>query len=725
MRSAFFWLLLAIGGLASPQEAKPITLDCAGARVGEAIRKLGEATQVDLRVHASFENEVIAFRFKNASIAEAMTRIATAVSGRWEQSGTIFTLAADGSVRSRQVAERRKNALERLRKQIADELSPPKETPDKNGDIHYGGGDLAVTRIVATLDLPMIVDLPEGGRVVYSTIPNRMQKSMRLAPSIIKELVDAHNTEAAEQKRADGGVIDAEAQRMREMMERYGMGRPRMPIKEEPFKAVMVIEKGGGMMGDAGNIQATLRLYSNQGSVLLSRNGNFYLSSPGWGTTPDVPTEDDLEKPPPPPKPEPQSPKIEWSPVAKELQARMNQGPFAGSAAPQKPWTDAAKQLIGNPDQVEPLKYLIGDGLLQVAAWKDVNFVANLPDQVAESMSGGSFASTCVAMLRWAETSDDLDSKMENGWWMLVPKDPIKSRDSRFSRVALATIAKRGMAEGRISLDDLAAYAVKSKPFMSAPLSAMLMFIVDPSILRLAFTPDAWEFLQLYGTLSAQEKVAVDGGHRVSFSGLTPTQSAIVNKIVFGAEPAYHVGPDLVEMDALGSFGAMMTVGFGNQGGQDNDYREEPTELLPDGLPSSGYLLVQIKDDVAMKAATSGAENWLAMFGSLGVEDLALYKFMEEKMGATGVEGFQKVERVTIGKRKSILMELHLAAGVKASNRFADDTFDKDSKPQSVDALPEALRTRIEKALEKIKKLNLPFFDPGMFGRPPGPPPAR
>ena len=99
------------------------------------------------------------------------------------------------------------------------------------------------------------------------------------------------------------------------------------------------------------------------------------------------------------------------------------------------------------------------------------------------------------------------------------------------------------------------------------------------------------------------------------------------------------------------------------------------------------YRREQIKADIALKASGSqgGEMDWMSMFGSLGVEDLAMYKFMEEKAGAmVGAESMPRIDRVTLGKRTDIVVELHVAEGVKTRYRLADDTFDKYAKPVSV-----------------------------------------
>lgn len=712
---------LALLGVVSAQDTTPVSFTCKGARLREAVRLLAEVSKADLHVaEAIADQEVIVVRVDQVPLNQLMDRIALAVDGRWEQSGSRWTLVVNEMARRAQAAERRGKRLNTLRKQIAEALKPPKTLPAQGAvqeraagqeDVEAVMGDRLVFGVLSTVDLGLLAELPAGGRIVFSTNPNRMQKPMRVSAQIIDQMVKEHNQEAALDT---SGGDDPEMQKMREMMERWGMTRKKTVISEPPAKALLVVESGQSFLGDGG-MTASLRLYGNTGRTLSTRSTVLFLDGSPYGMAVAVPPAEAPAKQGEAPKLDP-GPKITWSPVIKELQERAMAGMFMGTAG--KPWSEQAKEVLSNPDTIEPLQLFLGDGLVQVAEWKKWNLVASLPDDALEGL-GDSPAAACGPFLQEIEGARPLKSKVDGSDWTITPSDPIRSRANRSDRFVIGKLVKKSIQGERLTLDDLGELALKTPMPMENPLGAVYLFTFTPSIMQVAFMPNAWEYLRLWGTLSANQRMA--GGTRIAIGGLTPAQTAIANRLIFGANASLEVGPPSQDLDALGTFGRMMMLGIGSEGRETKDFREEPTELLPNGLPSAGFMQVVITEDIALRPIASGpGSEWLGFMGNLGVEDLALMQHMGEQ--ASAAEFMPRVDRVIVGKRRNIELSIHVADGVRVSHKLVDDAFASDTKPIGLEGLSDDVKARMAKAVEKIKAMNLPFLDPSMMGRPPIPP---
>jgi hypothetical protein len=269
-------------------------------------------------------------------------------------------------------------------------------------------------------------------------------------------------------------------------------------------------------------------------------------------------------------------------------------------------------------------------------------------------------------------------------------------------------------------LDEVAGFAAKNEsPFKSEVASAYI-FLGAPGMIRYMYDVRQWDVLRFYGQLEVAQRTLLADGRRIPFAGLSPAQAVTVSKLVFGANPSITIGAPEME-DELGGFFGMMSAGM--MGGRnETDFRQEPTELCPNGLPPQGFVAMVVKAEPLLKAAKGG--GWMEMMGNSGLQEFAMYQLMRENPAMSEMQVFPEVKDVLIGSRRNLNLSFQLGSDASIRRSLQDDKIPAGAKPVSMANLPADVKDALDKAVAALKKLNMPFLDPGMFGggRPPIPP---
>lgn len=730
MRCTSLALTLLAASALGQEMAEKVSASCDGARLGPALEVFSKAANVPMRVGSGMAGEIVAFRFDDAPLGLAMKRLATAVDGQWIMTEGVWTLAPDASAREAQRSKARQARYDTLRKQLTAILAPPKKQDPKGGSAEaepQDPDDLVIPRLVSRLDLRAIADLPSSGRLVFATSPNRLQRPMTLDTASVKLLVDDHNqrVELERQSKQNQEVLTDEETKWRAWMKKMGLDRERdrKPIQDVPAKALLICERPSEGFG-GGAISCTLKLYDGQGNTVLLRSRSFDTDETRIGLTDSVvATSPENVKPAQEHQFDPKSPKIPWTDTAKAFEAFGKQADqmFLGGDVFKLP--EAMKEAIQNPDRIEPLSVILGHGLVECAKASQVQMVASLPDGGLDIGFGGrsELESTVDRFLYGVEMGQEIDIARRDGWWTVKPQDPLDARTKRADRVALSEITRKGGSGASIGLEELARYAAKQpEPFLSAVSSAYLM-LSTPGIMGMMMGGRQWDFLRLYGLLGPSERAALESGRQMPLSSLTTDQVAVVNKMVYGATPEIQVGPPPKD-DDMGALGLFGVAWQSMEGSDDADYREEPTELCPNGLPSAGFLSLGIHSEYLLKPAKGG--GIFEMFGTGGIQEFAMFQLMRENPALSQGTPLPEVKDVFVGNRRILRFAIQLAQDAAVRGSLNDDKVDTNGKPISVANLPGEVKAALEKAVAELKKLELPFLDPSMIGRgrPPIPP---
>lgn len=731
-------LLVAGACVAAHSQDQPeaVTVSCSGARLSLAVAELAAASKAELKVSPAIaESEVVAFRFKNLPLGVAMKKLALAVDGVWEQSGAVWTLLPDqGKREALKQADRRKK-LEALRRQLLETLSPPKpkkvDPAKKRGEeevfdeeaVERSSSDKAIAKMLLSADLGQIVDLPDQGRVVFSATPNRMQRPMRVDPAWLREVITEHNDYVqmmAEAKKTQEVEVDESDQKYRAWMKRMGMEREEVALVGPPSKILLVVEKGG-FMGDNG-VQASLKIYDAQGKTVITSSTGLslgeYAGGP-FGATDTIAVPDGAPPAAPPP-PDPKSPKIEWSALAKEFEAfgsKMQSAVMAGGM-PEIP--ALVRNAMARPDEIEPLSIGFGEGLAKAAELSEKQMVALIPDAAFQGgFDSNTLPTTVARFVVYLKAQNTVSFKEDGDWWTVEPKDKLSARKLRASRTVLGQFLRSLGGSKRASLEEVAGFAAKNEAPFKSEVAAAYLFIGAPGMMRFMVDVRQWDVLRFYGQLESVQRSALDGGRRLVFQGLSPQQAATVSRLVFGANPSIIIGPPPPD-DAYGGLLGMMSYGMMN-GQNESDYRQEPTELCPNGLPPQGFVSMQVKSEILLKPAKSG--GWMEMMGNSGIQEIAMYQLMRENPAMGDQAFFPEVKEVLIGSRRNLNLAFQLGSDASIRRSLQDDKIPDDAQPVSMNNLPPEVKSALDAAIATLKKLDIPFLDPGIFGgRPPIPP---
>lgn len=148
-------------------------------------------------------------------------------------------------------------------------------------------------------------------------------------------------------------------------------------------------------------------------------------------------------------------------------------------------------QKVIRPDQFEPLSFVLGPALAETARRRGHGLVANLPDILmgeAEVRDGKVDLNELERRLALAAVRHDDTGPIE----LVVPGDPLRAREIRVDRHALASLASAVHAQGMLRLDDLANYAAATPVMVRGweGLSFYTIRILLPRAERLAQSAD-------------------------------------------------------------------------------------------------------------------------------------------------------------------------------------------------------------------------------------------
>lgn len=161
------------------------------------------------------------------------------------------------------------------------------------------------------------------------------------------------------------------------------------------------------------------------------------------------------------------------------------------------------------------------------------------------------------------------------------------------------------------------------------------------------------------------------------------------------------------------------------------NYRKEPTELMPTGLPPAAFLALQHKAlPIAVLASDpeggiGGMDEAALLRGALGVDDLALFEYLRQDPSFEDVvDTLPQFGKVRVGKRAVYEFTFNVGPNVFMDRSLKDDAYDANSEPVSMDNLPQAFKDQIAKRVEAFKK-SPPFAREGGQRAAPPPPPLR
>ncbi|HWA82904.1 MAG TPA: hypothetical protein VG820_05705, partial [Fimbriimonadaceae bacterium] len=215
----FAGLMFCQGDAALDQK---VTFQCPATTASAAMARLSRVTGTPLSAQLPVSGEMLVLRFKGVPLRVAMDKIAAAANGQWTKTDAGYALTRPGELVRSIEHQQRAARVEWLRKALASrtqgfdqydsetisklfdalQATRKKTTPEnRRGNLSASAifsfhkpGERLVTRLLASLGIDNLVDLPDGRRAVFSTRPTSMQHPL---PSAAFDAVQAFSREQA------------------------------------------------------------------------------------------------------------------------------------------------------------------------------------------------------------------------------------------------------------------------------------------------------------------------------------------------------------------------------------------------------------------------------------------------------------------------------------------------------------------------------------------------
>lgn len=717
-------LLAAIALALIPQgQAQDARLDAkidyetVAAPIARALQEIGEKAGVTLNTIPILGNPVVVVRVKGVPLRELMAKLASVTGGEWRQEENSYRLVRDAAAQNREANEERLAKLAAAKKaikQFVDSALKPPAPPGKGANAQsaaefqgafpgFGGGGadrVAIAKLLSTIDPALIAGLEDEGRIVFSTSTTRMQRPFNgNVEPVFAQLVAEHNKRTANRVEA-GRPKTAEEEELEKWAQSiFGDRYSDKPVEERPAKALFIVG-GGGFMGFGGGTNLELRLYGASGKVLLSGQslgwdeGIMQMDqtfSQGQNTNKPAPAANDKE--------------IEFSAQTKELTsifAGVMQGNTAGLSK-------ELEEKLSRPDLYDPLSFVTSESLLFAGKHKNLNVVANLPDGMVSffGMVMDGQAKTVESFLKQLDSSDETKVVSAEGWLTVRPEKPHDARKHRTDRAALAALIAAAREKGNPSLDDLATYAQKADQPMRSTVAMPYLTLFAPNAMGQGMGGlTDWNMVRLYGSLSMSQRDTLAGGGSIPFGNLLPNQQGLVNRMAFGTSARLRVVDPAQQAEEPGGFFSMISRFMP---GGSKDWREEPTEAMPNGLPMNGSLTMKGTEHTV--GLPAGPNAITRMMGVVGVEELAMLRYFTEdpKMSQLAGEAMPRIDGLRLGRRRSMQYTFNVAAQTVFEHTLNDDHVEKNAPVTPMDKLPEDFKALIEKRLAQYKKNPLPL----------------
>jgi hypothetical protein len=711
--------------------SQKVTFTSTAAPTSRVVADLAAQTGVKLEVSPAQNRDVLVVRVENVELRTLMDQIAKATTGEWKEDNGVWRLGKDTA---KQIAEERAELTARtaaLRKAIKAMQDQHKATPEPKADVATEGdmamalpqrsgmlGNKALIDLLARLDLAAIAALERDGRLVFATNPTRMQKPLSIDAATVAAIVKDHNESVRAAKEAEASVAKTEEQKqMEEMLSNWmpGFRNRQEPIETPPSKVMLIVARAGMWEGTT----ATLRMFDARGQVIYEETTPIPLGTSWFQGLEDIEVGPDgkvtqKQKTPG----EDEGPEIKLSPVAQEMTTMFTR--YYGPGAEEPKLSPELAERLASPEKYDPLSFEVAESILAVAEAKKLNVVANVPDSIAGSflqMFTSGSKSTVGGYFERLKDGSGTTATVENGWMIVRPKEPAAARKDRLDRSALTRLIAACAGKEVPALDDLAAYAREANDPQTTPIAMPYIANFAANALQGGMTGFlSWDMLRLYGTLSAGQRQTLASGSRLTFGSLTPSQTAIVTKMAFGASARLRVDRPGAKPKEDEGFMEMMRFMRPDTG---IDFRDEPTEVMPNGLPGGGSIeMKSMADNFVLVVGQKGGD--VKQYGALGIDELAILRYFSEDPNMQQVANqIPRFEKFRLGERTAMDFTFRLAPDVSIEHSLRDDRMGKDAPVVGEDGFPAAFKARIDKRIAALKKSPFPMFGMGQAVPPP------
>ena len=676
--------LLALG-FALHQAPTTVSLQIKAASLDKVVAQVAKATGLNLRTNPEMAREIVLVSVHDAPVKDVLTRVADASSGTWVQDSDGYVLNPDLQKRQAEMQSEARARVQAARDLIKKLLTPePKDPADKNSE---PPDDLAIAMerppseaelirsAIAQIDPERLAAMRPNTRLVFSTSPNAMQLPITVNNELVETFVREHNQQSENMAKAVHSKTDQELteQMIAGILDRY------KPIAAPPSKILLVVSNHRLMTEHLG---FALQMYDAKGALLqeVYRDGSLDGKEDAmFGLSPDLADLEPSSKPKETPKGKP----VEFSAASKELVTLF------GSREPKFSFTPETQSQLLHPESYDPLSFLFSDALISTAQERNEQVIANVPDDAFFAFAFRSqFVRYTGAFMEALQKMSSLFVLKEgDGWLQVTAAKPAYSREHRLDRNVLSGFINKTHTAGTASLADWAAYASNAEEPMEDGIQTLYLILFVPGMMSEfdASEEANWDALRFLGTMSEGQRSA----NRIPFRNLSSDQVALIDEMLFARRAGLKVQRESEPPGAPARRSPRRV----------RDYKNEPTEAFPNGLPADGYLEILRETEPVVGFANPVGELFM-----IGAMDANTYGSM------AGDSGFLRddtrkaaLTRLKMGTRLKLTLKFVLAQDISLEAHFNEDTFASDAPVLSSKQLPEEF---IKSAAEYAKRIN-------------------
>ncbi len=757
-RKIFLVLVLAsipLSGL--PQDlAKHASFRCVASPIAKVLPDLSKACGTTFKWAPQTAADVVVLSIKDKPVSEIMKRIAQATGAEWAKEEDGYRLTRSESLNRKQqqdeTSERATNIKEALAKLSAKIAEIPRMDADAarkaieegkagggdfvtstgtmrrtirssgNGTIQMMGGSpsepsaRAIIKLLSKISPTELAQITPSTRLVYSTQANRMQRQLPGNSAAVM------NDYVAEQKVF--AEVAGETDSGRPTLVAPGSSSPTPLEAGLPTKTLLVLTRFG--MFDALNAQ--ILVFDDKGATIET---GFFSISPESKPAEVKDLKSDSDGP------------IPFSDLSKEFLKLMPSmggeggkmqvvmisidggnvfGATNGSNGPTPVLSPQWRERILNPDKFDPLSTVPSDLFLGAGDQRNEDLVACLPDSVLARAVGRARGNgiTPGELFAEAQRSWELTVDEAEGWLVIRPRRLYAARTDRVDRLALGSMLRTLDAKGRLTLDDLAAYAFK-QPENQGPgaLDQMYMKLINPAIAEKEFIRNLQgqrDILKLYGTLNQGQRQTLGSGRSLILGSLTGTQYALVTSLVYNSMDGPQIQGDRSALPPDAPIGRrqqrMRIIDV-------SGLLHERTELLPAGVPMDGGLALSITNEEAVFATKSGTKG--GQF--FNAQSLGFYRAQIDKPELAGIFGSDRqYDRFQLAQQTNYQFNFLLARRITLQRTLTEESLVKTADAVGYEELPVRFRQQVQQASNRAAR-SMPM-QIGSTRATGGPPPA-
>lgn len=753
MRSFFLTAVVALSISAWGQEGPAnITLEQRATTLGMLVDKLAEQTKKPLAVSPELRGDVYILWLHDAPVQDVLDRIANASCAKWVNDKDGKTRLIPNNALMREIAAKQLKAeTARVRKLIDDFVA---NKPDDGGPDMEMGEEVTPTEapeppaqaevkqkadakaaapqaeplpsdpdndlmrvLVGQISAEKLAGMLGNTRLVYAYPATTVQFSFGNIGRAVQDWTERNNklAKALEDLKAKNPQPPDQTEKpefMRIIEQAFNDRVERKATAQLPAKVTLGIVKGGtGIMRfvGTGGYSLEMKVFDNKGDILTKSSTQ--IGGINWSDNFEI---DPATGRPAPKKVEVKRPDwVKDEPVTtsddtKEF-TKISDMTDPVALMTYKPNEEFAKKFA-DPVNFDPLGYATTDELFAFAKVHSLQLVANVPDNLGTDAmamfgTGGKAAVKTAAVYDRYLRSDAINLVKTDSWMTIQPKDVAADRAIRLDRFALRKLIEAAQAKEIPGLDDAADYAAANEPPSSTPIVNPYMFFFSPNLMdMMPMKIGDWNVLRVYGLLSPSQRDALKRGDRVMFGTMMSAQQAATRTLLFSPEAKLLTQADadarkkLEESNPMFTFMSMWMPAMGR------DYKTDPTEVMPGGLPMQGWIQGSVVDEMMVTISSSESKNdELKMLGAIGASELAaIQSFLQ--MAQDEMPAIPKLDRFRPGRRMVLTLKFNVATDVFLSDKLVENRLPKNTKAVPYDQLPSEFREIVDRAAKKMEK---------------------